>query len=572
MKNKFSSKAVASFIVFMFALIVSLVFAGFNYNKDAVVSAETNYSVTVSVNDTDMGSVAAIAVDSDGNSLDFVSGNTYAVGTKITLNAIANNYYQFNKFVINDVNYYDSCQTFIVADKNVVVSVVFEAKKYELAVSIRDSEFNILNNKPFEIDIEYASGITSDTPLIKYLKIGDKIKSIKLNSSLQVENYKFVGWFIQGEDRTPVTFNVPAGGVVIDQDFVDNYYRDGKITIYGKFVQMCSLNIYVPEEYKVDTNYMLYIRQGFEYYPVEELEARYEYGTEFKIIAAPLQNYQFTGFNGDVESENYIDGAETLIFNMNGDRTISLNYQPNKVGIELDLSKVADGKILANSKSLAVGDTLILSYELGSSRKINVLKINGKTLENFVADINQVAGDDVAFYKDGVVSIYVNDNVYTFLSANNTLSVEASSATNVVYVLLITLYIILAVGFGAAIITFAILYNNIKKKTGDTARKQAAIIKDKQQKYLEEKAAAAKVDEIAENKIEEKAEATVSKTKKTTKNSTSKPSAKKTTKTATRKTTKKASPGTKKKASAGTKASSKPKTTTRTRQTKKEGK
>lgn len=566
MKNKFSSKILTYLFFILFAAVVSFIFSGVAFSKETVVSAEANYTVTVSVNDSTMGSYSVVALDKNGNSVDFISGNAYEVGTRLTISAIENDYYQFNKFVINDTNYYDACQTVEIVDKNVNIQVVFETKKYELAVSIRDSEFNVLSNKPFVIDIEYA-GVSDDTPLVKYIRIGDRIKSIKLSTSLQVENYKFVGWYIQGEDRNPVEFIVPATGIVIDENFVDNYYRDGKITIYGKFVQMCSLNIFVPEEYKVDSNYMLYIRQGFEYYPVTELEARYEYGTEFKIIAAPLQNYQFVGFNGDIDDENYIDGAETLVFTMNNDKTIALNYQPNKVQIKLDLTKVSDGKILSNSESLAVGDTLILSYELRASRKIGKFNINGKTTKEFASAINEIAGAEVAFAKDGVVSIYVNDNVYNYLSANKTLSVEAVSSTNVVFVLLITLYILLAVGFGAAIITFTILHNRIKRETGTLTRKQAAVIKEKQQKYLEEKAVEEKNEVAKQAEDDSKVEKPKAKTQKVTKKPVAKKSAAKTKTSATKKT----ASNVKKKTSAGSKAA-KTKTTTKSRQTKKEGK
>ena len=478
-----------TFMSFIFVCALAVIFACQSSNNIKVNAENNTYLVEISEFDSQKGDISVVAMNASGEKIEFVSGQNYEQGSKITITATAAEYYEFSYFTVQGQKFYDRCTTFIVENSDLNIAVVFSDKKYEVNVTVRDSRLSPIGNKPYSVKVNGELYGSINEPTQTFVKIGDDVTfTIQDNSSL--ENYKFLGWFVQGENHEP--FFLESGAIEITKEFIDDYSVDGVIDVYCQYVQLCSLKIFIPEEYKSNVSYILKIREGLEYHTVSQLANKYDYGTEFQISAAADPDYDFLGFGNVTSGEMYIPGMAVLNFVLTGDRTISINCKPKQVDVQFNTDYVSGGKIKTNMNRLAIGDTLILSYEISNLRKIGSFTVNDKTGQEFAQMLNIVSASqkDVAtYYESGILSVFVDEDVYAYFKSNPTFTINASSVVNVKNVLIIVFYVCLVLLFGAGMVVFTMLYFKEKNKVQKENLKKAEFIKKNHEIYLKQKSA-----------------------------------------------------------------------------------
>ena len=491
MKNKNFKKLFLTLMLCTFVLFGGMFFGlSLNSNVNCDVFADGIYSVTVNVDDTE-GEIVVAAVNASGEKIDFESGTFYDQGTMITINAFANQGFEFAYYTVNELTkVYDVCSSFIINDTT-TIDVVFTVKKYQLDISVRDSVLNQIAGGEVNAQITYQNNDLINNPNQMFIRVGDTIKSIQANN-VQMNKYNYLGTFIEDKNGAKVPLQFGVTGLTVDQDFIDSYCVDNKITIYVQYVQLCKLKIIVPEECKSNSNFMLLMKSGENSFEeVNQLSASYTYGTCFSIMAKNQKYYDFKTFNGANDDEQYVLGSAFLNFVMTGDRTISLVYQPKTFKLVLYTSNVDAGTVKLSGESLKLGDTLVFNYELGATRKLQSILVNDDSIDEFVDMLNSVstAENDVAVKTgEGLFSVYVDKDIFDYFNVHNTLIVKTKTEANVGFILLIVLYVVLLVISGAGFVIFGILYNKTNKKVSETNKVQADAVKQKQEAFIREKA------------------------------------------------------------------------------------
>lgn len=456
------------------------IYARYNFKKQLNINVD-------SLSDS-FGDFEVILIDKNSNVLNFVNGNYYSVGTKYTIIPSALPGYEFSHYYIDGSRLYTEYYSNRIGYQNVDINLFFTSKNYELNFYIVNSQFSEIDYQPLSINITYNSSDPYTSPVSKYVKIGDRIDELSFISFPNYENYKFVSWQTKDVDGNAVSLsdaldNKMIKGLVISQDFIDSYAKDGKISIYAVFVMQCHLSIQIDD---VGKDYELYYG-GSSILPEDLSEMTFDFGSIIILSAPSVENMTFDKFSGLLDIDEYTGGTSVFI-KMNGDRSVSISYHFNETEIKLDeLSKVSNGKVVLNKDKISIGDTLIISLNLKSGYKLTDFLINDKTADKFVLNVNRICGSEkpVATYSDnGIVTIYVNQTVFDYFKDNN-IKVVAHSKINSTYAILLAVYLVITLSAGGLLVWFFVLAGKNKLKVIELKEKQQKII-EKKQKEVEE--------------------------------------------------------------------------------------
>ena len=569
------------------------------YVKEGTLEIVARYAymkmVSVSVDNScsAFGAFDVVAKNSAGDVVNFVSGEYYSAGTKIFVVPTAEKYYEFSHYEYDGESLYDSNFSVTVGYKDISVVIFFEPVSYEIRFNIVNSVFERLGNEPITLEITHI-GAYYNTPVADHVIIGDKIDLIKFKNIFSYQNYRFLSWQLRSKtgdienvsdaDNANIVKNLD-----ITSDFVDKYVVDGKIDFYGVFIQNCQLSIVMQKAYATENTFQVYENGAL----VEDLSKSFDYGTILTVTVPNIDYMTFVGFDGLIVDDQYTPGQTTAYIVMKGNRSLAVKYDYIKKDIKIaDESVVKNGRLSLSSNNIKIGDTFIINANLSDGYKIKSFTVNGKSAEQFVRELNAGEEKPVAIYgENGIITIYVNKNVYDFFANNNTLNVKVDSKINGAYVALFVIYLLLALGFGAVIVVLSIMTNNNSEEIKKLRKKQqdAVLKKEEEQRKEEERQKALlekqKEEVVAEKVLEEKpkkAPAKKSATKKVDETEKPKATAKKTTtksagKTATKtaekpKTAKTASkPATKKATAEKADKPAPKKRTTKPKETNKEG-
>lgn len=569
------------------------------YVKDGTLEIVARYAykkmVSVSVDNScsAFGAFDVVAKNSAGDVVNFVSGEYYSAGTKIFVVPTAEKYYEFSHYEYDGESLYDSNFSVTVGNKDISVVIFFEPVSYEIRFNIVNSVFERLGNEPITLEITHI-GAYYNTPVADHVIIGDKIDLIKFKNIFSYQNYRFLSWQLRSKtgdienvsdaDNANIVKNLD-----ITSDFVDKYVVDGKIDFYGVFIQNCQLSIVMQKAYATENTFQVYENGVL----VEDLSKSFDYGTILTVTVPNIDYMTFVGFDGLIVDDQYTPGQTTAYIVMKGNRSLAVKYDYIKTDIKIaDESVVKNGRLSLSSNNIKIGDTFIINANLSDGYKIKSFTVNGKSAEQFVRELNAGEEKPVAIYgENGIITIYVNKNVYDFFANNNTLNVKVDSKINGAYVALFVIYLLLALGFGAVIVVLSIMTNNNSEEIKKLRKKQqdAVLKKEEEQRKEEEKQKALlekqKEEVVAEKALEEKPKKAPAKkvaTKKADETEKPKATAKKTTtksagKTATKtaekpKTAKTASkPATKKATAEKADKPAPKKRTTKPKETNKEG-
>lgn len=465
-----------------------------NYVNEGVLEVVAKYSykrkinIVVDESCKDFGSFDIILKDKNNNLIEYNKDSYYSVGTKVSVLPNANKYYEFEKFEFDGETYYENNITVSVEDGDINIVVFFKQELYSLNFNIVNTLGDRLGNE--KIDILLQSSENNNNPVVNCVVLGDVITEISLNTT-SYHNYRFVGWEILDKDNSKVPLasrerSNLIGNIEITKSFVDQYVIDGKIEFYAVFVQNCQLSIIMQDSYISEKTFKVYCN-GEE---VLDLSKPFDYGTELTVSVDSIEHMNFVGFDGLIDSDTYTNGQSTAFIKMNGNRNLALKYEYKNV--ELSVSKessVKHGSLSLNQSSVKIGDTLIVNANLNGSFKIKSFEINGDSAEQFVSELNSVAGENVAVLgENGILTIYVNKNIFEYFEKNSVLNVNVDSKADLLYIILFIIYFLLTVGFGVVVIIFSVLATKKYSQVKQIRKKQyeAIVAKEKQQKEMEE--------------------------------------------------------------------------------------
>ena len=458
-------------------------------------SLKKQVSISMQDGQDEMGNFEVAVYGPRGEHIDFVSGAYYEYGTRFSIVPVNNEYYEFDHFVVNESDDFSNNLIINVEYDDIDVKCVFASTKYDLCVSIVNSVFKTIGNQRVNVSIvRQIPEVLS--PVSRYVQIGDTIDYIRFGENLGFENYVFDSWKVL--DKTGNAVDISHSSLKnevrdldINKTFIDQYVKDGRIVIYGVFVQQCYLSINLPNEIDFLENFSVYKRVDGDYVKLENLDEPFEYGTVLMISVPSVNNHKFDGFTGLVAEDSYTTGQTSAFIVMNGNRTITAKYvyDDTPVNISGD-SKIVNCKLVKNLDKIHVGQTLILSFELSSGYELTKFEINNMKAQEFVSSINSLdpTANQVAFYDDsGIVTIYVTQKVFDFFKANPSLKICSDGQMRGTYLALIIVYSFLAVCIGASIIVFAVLASKKQNKIVELKTKQQEIILKKQNEEQERK-------------------------------------------------------------------------------------
>lgn len=503
--------------------------------KDTLeIVAEYQYkrAINVSVDSScsSYGTYDVILRDKNNNAIEFVSGEYYSAGTKISIVPTASKYHEFSYFLLNGEKKFDSNLSLKVENSDINLVLFFDKASYELSFNIVNSVYGRLGNEEIQTEITRASGY-HDSPVAKKVVIGDTINSIKFNNIYNYNDYRFLAWKLISKNNEEVSVSSPSNVNVVENlritsEFVDKYVIDGKIQFYGVFVQQCQLSIVMQKTYDTDKTFEIY-ENGTK---VTDLSKSFDYGTILTITVPIIDHMIFDHFDGLVVNDQYTSGQTTAQIVMNGNRSISASYRFVETEIKLSNDSYSkNANLVLNLDKVKIGDTLIINAKLLNGYKLKSFSINGSSVKSFVKALNNLGDDTVAnFDENGIVTIYVNRDVYDFLTVHSELKVEVDSKVNGTYIVLFVIYIVLAIGLGAVIIVLSIKTNNYSEEIKKLQRQKQEEIrkKEEEQRLEEEKERARKEKALQAEKASETSEKEKPKkvaTKKATKPKAEKP-------------------------------------------------
>ena len=496
-------------------------------NDTLEIVAEYQYkraiSVAVDSSCAANGSFDVILRDRDNNVIDFTSGEYYSVGTKISVVPTAKKYYKFARFELNGEKKYDANVSLTVENRDIDLVLFFNQASYELSFNIVNSIYERLGNEEILTEITHVSGYY-DTPVAKKVVIGDTINSIRFKNIFNYQNYRFLSWQLISNTGESVSVSSDENvnivkNLQITNDFVDKYVKDGKIQFYGVFIQNCQLSIVMHKAYDTEETFEIY-DDGVK---VTDLSKSFDYGTILTITVPHIDHMTFDHFEGLIVNDQYTPGQTTAYIIMNGNRSISAVYEYVKTEVTIsEDSSAENARLSLNLDKIKIGDTLIINAKLLNGYKLKKFTINNSSAKNFVKTLNSLGEATVANYGDnGIVTIFVNKDVYDYFTVNHELKIDVDSKINGTYVALFVIYILLAIGLGAVIVVLSIKTNNYNEEIKKLQRKKQEEIlkKEEEQRKEEEKekarqAALKAKAEAKENPVSEKPKKT--QTKKTT--------------------------------------------------------
>lgn len=457
--------------------------------------------INVSVDDEceDLGSFKVILRNPKNEIVDFVSGEYYSFGSKLSVVPVPEKFVKFAGYNINDKDeaIYSDTVSLDVEFDDVDLTLFFEYEKYEIKVNVESSAGE-------KIGSGNVSVVTSkNLPYVtsNVVSFGETIVEIKFKNTFDYQDYNFKEWQLCKNDGTKTSFE-ELKNIVIDEEFVQNYVSNDEIVVVGVFALKCQLSIIMDEAYPTEETFIVYENDK----PVS-LSKMFEYGTELVVSVPNIDHMSFVGFDGLIDSDQYAQGSTLVYITMLGSRTLSAKYDyiETELVISKD-SKLDNAKLQLSSNKIKIGDTLIINANVENGKIVKGFKINGKSAKAFVDSLNENQENKVAIYGDeGIVTVYVNKDVYDFFAENSTLKVEIKTKTNGLYVALFVVYILLTLGFGAVIAVFAILANKKSFKIKNLKRERDKRLKEKEEenKNLEEQ----KVQNVEKKKqTEEKKE------------------------------------------------------------------
>ncbi len=440
--------------------------------------------INVSVDDEceDLGDFRVVLRNPKNEIVDFVSGEYYSSGSKISVVPVPEKFVKFAGYNINDKDsaIYSDTVSLDVEFEDVDLTLFFEYEKYEIKV-------NVENSAGEKIGSGNVSVLTSkNLPYVtsNVVSFGETIVEIKFKKSFDYQDYNFKEWQLCKNDGTKTSFE-SLTDIVVDEEFVQNYVSNDEIVVVGVFALKCQLSIIMDEAYPTEETFIVYENDK----PVS-LSKTFEYGTELVVSVPNIDHMRFVGFDGLIDSDQYAQGSTLVYITMLGSRTLSAKY--DYVETELVISKdskLDNARLQLSSNKIKIGDTLIINANVENGKIVKGFKINGKSAKAFVDSLNENQENKVAIYGDeGIVTVYVNKDVYDFFAENSTLKVEIKTKTNGLYVALFVVYILLTLGFGAVIAVFAILANKKSFKIKDLKRERDKRLKEKEEenKNLEE--------------------------------------------------------------------------------------
>ena len=466
-------------------------YLGDNDNLEIVAEYQYKRAISVAVDSSCAanGSFDVILRNSDNNVIDFTSGEYYSVGTKISVVPTAKKYYKFARFELNGEKKYDANVSLTVDSQDINLVLFFEQASYELGFNIVNSIYERLGNEEILTEITHASGYY-DTPVAKKVVIGDTINSIRFKNIFNYQNYRFLSWQLISNTGESVSVSSEENvniikNLQITSDFVDKYVKDGRIQFYGVFIQNCQLSIVMHKAYDTEETFEVY-ENGVK---VTDLSKSFDYGITLMISVPHIDHMTFDHFEGLVVNDQYTPGQTTAYIMMNGNRSISAVYEYVKTQVKISEDSTAENARLSlNLDEIKIGDTLIINAKLMNGYKLKKFTINNISANNFVKTLNKLGEATVANYGDnGIVTIYVNKDVFDYFTVNHDLKIDVDSKINGAYVALFVIYIVLAIGLGVVIVVLSIKTNNYNDEIKKLQRKkQEEILKKKEEQKKEE--------------------------------------------------------------------------------------
>jgi len=347
-----------------------------------------------------------------------------------------------------------------------------DSKAYKLSVQIVNTEFKSITSA--EVDLELNSSI--DSKVMTYVTSGDEIVRLKLkNSNMNFDNYHFVSWQLKspqgevhevGDSLNPYEVrNLSLSGELLET------YADGdQFVIYAVYNRDVKLNVFVDAGNLLSNCYRIYEKQGDNFVLVDSSKNSFEYGATVKIEALWNSKADFSEFKW-LRQEGDSSAHNILVMQLKSDRQVTLSYLAKTTSVKIsDASHVDGGSAALSSDAVKVGDTLVLSLKHRSGQNIQNFKINDLSADEFVKHLNSVYGDGMQIAKydsNGVLSVYINENVFQFFAESPELKIIASYKMNSGYLVMMIVYIVLALLLGAGIITLYILTVRSGKKVAD---------------------------------------------------------------------------------------------------------
>lgn len=505
-KNSFKTLS----IILMFAVCLALPFllsvkflslgSANALGESAVVTVEVEDNVP------SRGTYKAVAYDLDHKVIPFSSGATYENGTTVVIEPVPEEGYEFSCFDVGGQKVYHNLYTFVVNGSDVNVKVEFSNKKYELVFKTVDTSFNEIASPKIDATIKNV-GMAGASLSSRYVALGDEIENVKYASGVNLENYTFVAWQIknkggQVESVSDDVVKTEIRNLNVTPDFLSKYALNGKVEIYGVFAQKSYLSLHLSVAADINELVSVYATIDDEVQKITDLSQPFEYGTVVTISANNQNNFVFTNFGGITEDDIYLAGQSTVRVVMNGNRAISVGFDYAKTPIKLEtISNDKRVEVVFDKTEVYVGETLVISLAINEGYVLKDFTICDKSAKDFVRMLNQYGVSaslnneedavEAATYDDrGVITIHVTDNIYNYFKSNPNMFVSATARPYGTYIALIVIYILLALGLGAVIITFSVLYQRqaVKVKTLKKQQEQELLARkeDEEKKLLKE--------------------------------------------------------------------------------------
>jgi hypothetical protein len=237
------------------------------------------------------GSCGALPIQYDLTSSSTAGGQviipgegTYADGTVVMLEAVADECYEFVEWTGADVADPYSPITTVTMDEAKSITAVFALLRYDLTT---DSTDGGAVTPPGEDTFTYDCG--SEVPLVAAAQ----------------EGYYFVNW--SGDVDTVANINAPTT----------------TITMMGDYSITANFELITPEQFTLTTS----STDGGEVTSPGEDTFTYDCGKVVDLVAAADLGYHFVEWTGDTDTIAYVDAAETTI-NMSGNYSITANFGP----------------------------------------------------------------------------------------------------------------------------------------------------------------------------------------------------------------------------------------------------
>lgn len=481
-----------------------------NVNQSGEIEIIAKYAfkkqvnISVAGDSTGLGSFKVFIRNSKNELVDFVSGNYYSFGSRVSVVPVAEKNYAFVGYNIGveGKEIYGDGFTKEIAFEDVSLVLSFAPQKYEIKFSIVNSIGESIGSEKIIVSTEsLLSYVTTNV-----IAFGESINEIKFEKISKYTNYTFKGWYLYKKDGTKVLFssetnNQVVKDVLIDSAFVQDYVSDGAITFFGEFVQDCQLSIIMQDAYPTDSTFNVF-KDGIEV----SISGTFEYGTNLVVEVPEIDHMIFAGFEGLIDDDQFVEGTNCAHIKMNGNRSLSAKYEYIKTNVNVDTdSKLENVDVKLSSNEIQIGDTLIINANVPHGYRILKFNINGMSAQNFVKMLNENESSTVAICgDDGIVTVYVNKNIYDFFAGSSVLNIEASAKVDSTYVVLFVLYLVLTLGFGAVVIVFLILANKKIFKIKKMNRAQIDKIKEKEEKNKTESLKVKKEETKAEEVQSEK--------------------------------------------------------------------